>query len=145
MTQDNDNDDDKVGYGKPPKHSRFKKGQSGNPKGRAPGAKGFNASLRRELETPVKVREGGRVVTISKAEATAKRVVQKAMEGDAGAVRLVSSLEGPPGAGSTIATEVDKAVSDAADHATLKSFVEDHGGSLSSPDKDEDDEAGGAS
>ena len=25
---------DKVGYGKPPKHSQFKKGQSGNPKGR---------------------------------------------------------------------------------------------------------------
>ena len=25
---------DKVGYGKPPKHTQFKKGQSGNPKGR---------------------------------------------------------------------------------------------------------------
>lgn len=29
-----DKDDGKVGYGKPPKHSRFKAGQSGNPKGR---------------------------------------------------------------------------------------------------------------
>ena len=145
MTQDNDNDDDKVGYGKPPKHSRFKKGQSGNPKGRAPGAKGFNASLRRELETPVKVREGGRVVTISKAEATAKRVVQKAMEGDAGAVRLIASFEGPPGAGSTIATEVDKAVSAEADRATINAFLETLGVSLSSPDEGEDDEEGGAS
>ena|SRR6202035_3656812 len=40
MYNDNDNDDDnsdegyKIGYGKPPKHSRFKKGKSGNPKGR---------------------------------------------------------------------------------------------------------------
>ena len=32
-----DNDDDKVGYGKPPKHTRFQVGKSGNPKGRPKG------------------------------------------------------------------------------------------------------------
>jgi hypothetical protein len=32
-------DDYDVGYGKPPQNTRFKKGQSGNPRGRAPGAK----------------------------------------------------------------------------------------------------------
>ena len=30
----NDNDDYEVGYGRPPKSGQFKKGQSGNPKGR---------------------------------------------------------------------------------------------------------------
>jgi hypothetical protein len=34
MSRDDD-DDDRVGYGKPPKHTRFKRGQSGNPRGRA--------------------------------------------------------------------------------------------------------------
>ena len=29
-------DDESVGYGRPPKHSQFKKGQSGNPRGRRP-------------------------------------------------------------------------------------------------------------
>lgn len=29
-----DNDEDKIGYGNPPKRSQFKKGQSGNPNGR---------------------------------------------------------------------------------------------------------------
>ena len=29
-----DNDEGQVGYGKPPVHSRFKPGHSGNPKGR---------------------------------------------------------------------------------------------------------------
>ena len=31
-----------VGWGKPPRHTRFKKGQSGNPKGRPPGSKNMN-------------------------------------------------------------------------------------------------------
>lgn len=42
MSADGDNDrvdagnrrDEKVGYGRPPKHTRFQKGQSGNPRGR---------------------------------------------------------------------------------------------------------------
>ena len=39
MTDESDDeaagpDDDKVGYGKPPKHSRFQPGRSGNPRGR---------------------------------------------------------------------------------------------------------------
>lgn len=45
--------DYEVGYGKPPKRTRFKKGQSGNPKGRPKGAKGFTASLKREMESKV--------------------------------------------------------------------------------------------
>ena len=34
-----DERDYEVGYAKPPEHTRFVKGQSGNPRGRAPGAK----------------------------------------------------------------------------------------------------------
>ena len=37
--------DYKVGYKKPPLHSRFKKGQSGNPRGRPRGAKNFSSVL----------------------------------------------------------------------------------------------------
>lgn len=71
-----------VGYGKPPKATRFKKGRSGNPKGRPKGAKGVNASLKRELEVKITVREGSREVRISKAEAIAKRVTASALKGD---------------------------------------------------------------
>lgn len=39
---DEDAEDYKVGYSKPPKHSRFKPGQSGNPRGRKPKAEYLN-------------------------------------------------------------------------------------------------------
>lgn len=71
-----------VGYGKPPKTTQFKKGCSGNPKGRPKGAKGVNASLKRELETKITVREGNHEHRISKAEAIAKRFTAGALKGD---------------------------------------------------------------
>ena len=37
---------DKVGYGKPPLHSRFTRGQSGNPKGRPKGVRNFKTDVR---------------------------------------------------------------------------------------------------
>jgi hypothetical protein len=41
--------DYEVGYGKPPKHTRFKPGQSGNPKGRPKASKDFRSLLHRAL------------------------------------------------------------------------------------------------
>jgi hypothetical protein len=38
-----------VGYGKPPPHSRFVKGQSGNPRGRPPGAKNMKTLLTKAM------------------------------------------------------------------------------------------------
>ena len=41
--------DYEVGYGKPPRHTRFTKGQSGNPRGRPPGAKNLKTLLSEAL------------------------------------------------------------------------------------------------
>ena len=74
--------DYEVGYGKPPEATQFRKGRSGNPKGRPKEAKGFNASLKREMESLITVREGDRQIRISKAEAMAKRLAASALKGD---------------------------------------------------------------
>jgi hypothetical protein len=77
-----DQTDDEVGYGKPPKATRFKKGQSGNPRGRPAGAKGVKASLKRELDSTITVREGGRDRRVTKAEALAKTMIASSLKGN---------------------------------------------------------------
>ena len=44
--------DYEVGYGKPPRHSRFVKGRSGNPRGRPPGTKNLKTLLSEALKSP---------------------------------------------------------------------------------------------
>jgi DNA-binding MurR/RpiR family transcriptional regulator len=83
-----------VGYGKPPQHTQFKKGQSGNPKGRLKGTKNFRTDLREELDEPVTVREGEFVRTMSSQRAALKRLRAKALEGDQRALdRLLGLAE----------------------------------------------------
>src|SRR5687768_6396759 len=62
---------EKVGYGRPPKHTRFKPGQSGNPRGR-PKRTGNNKPLglmvRQLLTEPITVRDGDQIRQMSRLE-----------------------------------------------------------------------------
>ncbi len=85
MNTNNDiGDDDKdyeVGYRKPPKHAQWKKGQSGNPKGRPKGSKNMSTILNDMLSERVTVRENGKVRTMPLREAWAASLVRTAMTG----------------------------------------------------------------
>lgn len=81
-----------VGYRKPPQQSRFKKGQSGNPKGRPKGTLNLATVLGQTLREPVLINENGRQKVITKLEATVKQLVNKAASGDGHAMRYLLSL-----------------------------------------------------
>jgi hypothetical protein len=82
-------DDDEAGYGKPPKSGMFKKGQSGNPKGRPKGVKNFQTELCSVLRSKVTVTEAGKPKSVSTVEAALMRLREKALKGDQRALEIL--------------------------------------------------------
>jgi hypothetical protein len=76
-----------VGYGKPPKHSQFKPGKSGNPQGRTKGTKNLKTDLAEELSEKIVVHEGGSSQKISKQRALVKSLVTRTLQGDGPAAK----------------------------------------------------------
>jgi hypothetical protein len=71
-----------VGYKRPPVHSRFKPGQSGNPSGRAKGSQNLKTLFNKILKEQVSLREGSEVRKVSKAEAIMRGLIVGALKGD---------------------------------------------------------------
>jgi len=86
------NEDGKVGYGKPPKHSQFKTGQSGNRKGRPKGSRNFKNELQEMLEAKVTITKDGKSKKVTAREATLQRLLAKAFNGDIRAIERVMQL-----------------------------------------------------
>jgi hypothetical protein len=87
-------EDDKVGYRKPPARTRFQPGQSGNPNGRPKGTSNLKTDLHSELSEQIRIREGERSLKVSKQRAMLKALVAKALKGDARAANVVLTLVG---------------------------------------------------
>ena len=81
--------DYEVGYGKPPRHTRFVKGQSGNPRGRPPGAKSFTTLLDEALNERVLVAENGGRRKVSKRQAIVTQLVNRAATADFRAMKML--------------------------------------------------------
>ena len=78
-----------VGYRKPPRHRRFQKGQSGNPRGRPRRSKSATTILKNALLEEVTATMNGHKRTLSKYEAIIIRFVNKALEGDHRAIEYL--------------------------------------------------------
>jgi len=87
----------RVGRGKPPRETRFKKGQSGNPAGRPKNRRNLATELNAELQESVTVREGGVARKVSKKRGLLKSMMARSLQGDvrAGAnmIALIERLE----------------------------------------------------
>lgn len=69
------------GYGKPPKHTQFKKGTSGNPAGRPKGTRNFRSDFLDECASKIEFTQNGKMVRITKQRAVVKRLLVEAMAG----------------------------------------------------------------
>jgi hypothetical protein len=116
-----------VGYGRPPAHSRFPAGQSGNPAGRRKGQPTLNEMVMKEAARLVKIKRGDTVETITKYEGVIRRMFQSAMEGDIAAARLVffGLAQNAPGASDTPAEDetANLALSATPDDETLRRML----------------------
>ncbi len=81
-----------VGYGKPPKHTQFPKGVSGNPKGRPKKAPNFDHELIRESKSSITINDNGRRSRISKHSGVIKQLINKALTGNISAARTYLGL-----------------------------------------------------
>ena len=84
--------DYEIGYGKPPHHTRFQKGQSGNPRGRCSDSKNLLSVLSEVLNEPVVVAENGGRRKISKRQAIIKQLVNQSAKGDWRAAKLLLDM-----------------------------------------------------
>lgn len=85
----NDNNNYKVGFCKPPVHTRFKPGQSGNPKGRPKGAMDTHRLIDAILNKKVAATIDGVPIRISKRQAMLMRLANNATSGDINSLRLL--------------------------------------------------------
>ena len=87
-----DQNSERVGYRRPPKHSQFKPGVSGNPRGRPRGSKSVADIVRKIIIQKVTITENGRPRRVSRLEAILLRAVGEASRGEPRALRLVLQL-----------------------------------------------------
>ncbi|MBA3519250.1 MAG: hypothetical protein H0T75_16800 [Rhizobiales bacterium] len=119
-----------VGYGKPPPHTRFKPGQSGNPKGRPKRHRNLRTVVEEALAETITIREGDRTRTVPRLEALVRTIMNRALKGDpkfvASLIALIRTVdlvgdEPEPDTDAPATREEEKLVAD---------FVRRHGGSL---------------
>ncbi|MCB1420326.1 MAG: hypothetical protein KDJ74_15495 [Notoacmeibacter sp.] len=93
--------DYEVGYAKPPVESQFKKGKSGNPKGRPRGSRNkapalneerLKAIIMEEAYRTIKINEGSKQIAIPMAKAVLRSLAHNAVKGNTRAQRLFSEM-----------------------------------------------------
>ena len=93
MPRDHDQEPDyEVGYRKPPRHTRFKPGVSGNPRGRPKDAKNLSTLVHDALNEQVVVAENGRRRKVSKRQAIITQLVNLSAQADLKAMQMLLAI-----------------------------------------------------
>lgn len=81
--------EERAGFGNPPRHSRFKPGQSGNPKGRPKRSRGLKTIVREALSQKVIIRTGNAQRRVPHIEAMVLKLIEQASKGNMRALQAV--------------------------------------------------------
>ena len=114
---------DETGYKKPPQHSRFQPGRSGNPHGKQKGVRNLGSDVKRTLEVPVRLTEQGRARRVSTQQAVLLRLREKSLKGDARSLDQLLELAKTFNNSAAVESVGDEALA-AEDQAILDAYAE---------------------
>ena len=115
--------DPAVGYGRPPKATQFKKGQSGNPRGRPKGSRPVGAVLQEILGQRIAVTENGKTRRLPALEVMLRRLANDAMRSEPAALKLMLSLVDRYGQSPEAAIRIDEVLAE--DKAILANYLKE--------------------
>jgi hypothetical protein len=124
MTDDTSDDGFAVGYRKPPQHSRFQRGRSGNPGGRQKGVRNLATDVKRTLEAPVRLNEQGKARRVSTQEAALLRLREKALKGHPRSLEKILELAKNFNNSNAVESTGDETLA-AEDQAILDAYAEE--------------------
>lgn len=95
-----------VGYGRPPVHTRFQPGRSGNPRGRPRTRKNLASMAKEVLQQPVAVMVNGRRRTVPALQAALQKLLARALkDGDPRALSAIIALADRAGLADAVSPE----------------------------------------
>lgn len=83
----------RVGRGRPPRHSQFQKGRSGNPKGRPKAMKSADTILREQLAKKISIGTGASRRRVTTLEAVVMQLVRSGLKGDRKSTELMLKMQ----------------------------------------------------
>ena len=123
MSDDAEKPNRKVGYRSPPAEHQFRKGQSGNPRGRRKATRGMSEVLIDELQSKVKITRNGKSESVTLIELAMKKLAHDMAAGKPAAFKIYFAFAQmhPEVFGTTKTEDFDEEAADEAIARFLKS------------------------